>query len=328
MIRLDTIKLKFPADLVTTINDASFVREVRSSGGVEVSDKLTANRIGLGCKSIEIDNLKRDVVVELSAKILKGGYFDLININTVNQCFDTINSIGIVKLKTNDVIDQAMLLRADVTKNLVVKGPLSQYVEALNHLRVNNRYKVDTYRQKNNNGIVFQGKQSSFKERMIFYDKAIDVSRDKLLQAEVSLPKLLNDFSHVLRCETNIAQLRKIRELCGGGNSLLSVLKSDANPNLYLFNKVNSKSVNLELFSQFDGMPFYQVEKLMGQQQIIKELQYDMDLIYQFIESRVRGNVSRYKRRYRSLCYEMQQGRADAINNDLLIEIEQQLKVA
>ena len=130
------------------------------------------------------------------------------------------------------------------------------------------------------------------------------------------------------RQEINIAQLRKIRELCGGENSLLSVLKSDANPNLYLYNKVKSKSVNLELFSQFEGMPFYQVEKLMGQQQIIKELQYDMDLIYQFIDGRVRGNTSRYKRRYRSLCYEMQQGRADAINNDLLIEIEQQLKVA
>lgn len=328
MIRLDSTRIKLPFEVLQTINKSLFFEQKTTKGGVVLSDKAVLQCPALGVKRIDIDNLKEEVLIEFSAKVLKDRYHDLLSIDTIEQCFDTINSTGAVKLIVTDAISKADVLRCDVTKNLHMPGMVKPYIDTLNHLRVNNRYKVEQYKQKKNNGIVFQGKQNSFKERMIFYDKVLDLHKDKDLQKVVPLHKLLGQFNNVLRCETNIVQLRKIRELCGGSTNLLTLLQSNSNPNLFLFNKIKSKTINLELFSKYDGMKFSHLEKLLGQQEIIKQLNFDMDLINQFIDSRVGGNTNRYKKHYRSICLEMLSDKDQQQDNVLLSEIENQLKCA
>jgi hypothetical protein len=328
MIRLDSTKIKLPFEVIHEISKSSFIDKKTTKEGVVISDKAVLNNPIMGVKQIEIDNQRKEAVFEFSAKVLKEQYYDLLNIHTIERCFDTINSIGAVRLNVNDAIGKAEVLRCDVTKNLVMHGDVKEYIDTLNHLRVNNRYTVDQYKQKTNNGIVFNGKQTSFKERMIFYDKTLDLLKDKKMQQAVPMNKLLSQFKNVLRCEANIVQLRKIRELCGGSTNLLKLLNSNTNPNLFLFDKIKSKSINLELFSKYEGMKFSQLEKLIGQKEIIKQLHYDMNLINQFIDSRVGGNTSRYKKHYRSICTEMHSDNSRQKSNELLVEIEQQLKVA
>jgi hypothetical protein len=328
MIKLDSVKLKAPLECVKHLSKSGFLHQNSTKDGNLVSDKHLLSKVSLGLKSISVDNIAGSIVLELSAKILRDQYAELIGINTIERCISEIEKNSPLKLRPAEFMESAEVLRCDVTKNLKMAAPPKAYITALHHLRVNNRYKVDAWHQRGNNGIVFHSKATSFKERIIFYDKLLDTQKDKELQKEMRLPQLQAAFTNVLRCETNIVQAKKIRELCGGSNKLSSILTSDANANLFLFNKIKSKCINLELFTQFDGLKFSTLEKRLGQQQIIRMLSYDMELIGQFIEARVSGNISRYKRQYRSLCIELLSAQEKVQESELYSEIEQQLRVA
>jgi hypothetical protein len=289
-----------------------------------------------GINLISFDNKNQNLTLQLSAKVLSENYYDLINVNTIEQVFDNINKTGIVEINKQNA-SNFKILSCDFTNNIKGDHTPHEYIEACQLMSLNSRYKVDVYNGKgdhnNKNGIVFNGRQKTFKERCIMYGKKDEIIKDRNFIKSLNKPMLMiNQFDGVLRSEMNISSFAKIREYSNTANTLMSVLNSNAvNPNYKLFQKIKSKSgVQTDLFSMSQNMKLYEIEKLYGRQTIIKELCFDMDLIHDFIKRHVKGDTHKYIKDYRFIANEMLV--TDNINgqneNNIIFELEQLLKVA
>jgi hypothetical protein len=312
MDTLDSFKALFSLDTVKDFHEGRFQHEVITAGvnpdsemfNIEPEAKkdiFVANNIETGLKRIEVDQRKHTLIIEGSAKILHEQYLQGITANTIERVFDQINQTGLITLDIPAAIETGTLLRVDVTKNLQVDKPVSEYVGALGLIPVNDKYRIDTYTTES---IVFNGRQISFKERQTFYDKAAEVKKDKEIQGYFrSFGK-----KNIFRAETNLAQLKRIRHYFGT-NNLQDVLKQPVNPNYLLFDKITHRAPNevLQLFDEYQGISLYMIEKTEGRKKIIQQLQMDMVLIDRFLKEHIKGNISRYKKEYRQVLTGMLQ---------------------
>ena len=341
MIRIDSIKIEAPNDILSDIDISCFDQQIikdTTSGQIKSNLlKLKDESKKVGLNSILINEKKNTVIMTLSSKILKENYFELININTVGQVFDEINKTGIIKIDDSQA-NNIIIHSADFTTNLKGTKQPKDYIQALQLMSLNSNYIVTPYtgtgQDKNKNGIVFRGRQKSFKERCIMYHKFDEIIKDKNFIKSLKSPlQVINQFSNVLRIENNVCQHRKIREYTLTDNTLISVLNSQAVlPNYKLFQKIkNLSGVQTDLFSFDPDMKLLQLEKIYGQQTIIKELCFDFGLIKEFISKHVKGNISGYVRKYRQIANDLlnSQNQVTGQNeNDLINEFENLLKVA
>jgi predicted nucleic acid-binding OB-fold protein len=273
-------------------------------GGLITSDPVqivtyTAKDIGTGIKRVTVDERKGTVILEGSAKVLQEQYREGITLDTFERVIDTYNGTGIIRLDPSQVMETGELFTVDVSKNMQMSEQIPEYISALNGLRGNTRYQVDQYQNDNVtvNGIVFKGKARRPRERMIFYDKRKDVSRDK------TLCRFVDQFTGTLRAERNFTQFKSMRDVFGS-NRLQDVLTSQANPTLLLFEKIVSKAPDsfLRLFNETEGMTLHEVERLKGRETIIRDYCcMDIDLVKEFIRQRVKGKLSRYFKEYREV---------------------------
>ena len=307
MVRIDSSKIAAPIDSIKSWDKGNYFRQPLYSGDAQLlSDKSYINNPSLGLKRIEINHTTSQLIVETSGKILKENYYEGINQNTIEQLVDAINNTNLIDIDKSLFIGEGQFLRADFTDNIKVEHNPREYIEALSAINYNPKYRVSTYREKRNKGVVFQGTQKSFKERFIAYYKLLDVLQDKELIKEVGYTKLVNDFEGVVRLEQNKAQLRKIREACSIlDTSIMNVLTSEQKPNYKLLHKIKA-NVQLDLFDDYEHLKMYELEKKFGRRHIIKQLNYDMELIKQLVSNKVKGNTSNYIKHYKQEMYEMQ----------------------
>lgn len=330
MIRLDSIKIEVPESAIKHVGKG-LPHTMNMLGEVITSEiySVPKNQLPFGVRSIQVRERdgSRTAIVETSAKILKDQYYDMITENTVDRYLHELNKNGLV-LFTPELIDSSRVLTMDVTQNLQIGNMIPSYVSAMSCIPITDKYNVTAYKGTGNMGVVWAGKQKSFKERQIFYDKLKDIARDNKLRKHVH-SKDLQRFKGVLRVEGNFTSFKKIREYTGTDNVLMDVLKSDKNVNVLLFDKItrNVSTVNLSLLSEWDGMPLYQIEKREGQKGIIRTFDYDMVKIRAFIRDRVSGNISAYLKSYRNLCNAMKRERGIP-DTDILQELRKYMLTA
>jgi len=339
-MNLDSIKLFIPSEAIRDVNlQGLILNEGRTATNEDIiyQEYKTPSSPGIGLKQVTYKIGKEEVTVELSAKILKGEYYKLINLDTIERVFFEINSSSPITFDPAKAIDTATVGKMDVTDNLHLTSSPEKYLIALNQVRLNDRYNVNDYRQPGNKGIVIQGKQKTFKERMIFYLKELDLNRDKALKNEPYFDTILQQHQGTLRCESNYTSLERIRTAAGtSSNHLKSILMSEEKPNLKLFEKVMQKETQIRLFLEMEngmyaGMGLRQIEQSRGRETIIRECNFDMSLIIDFIR-RARGkgsNNSKAIREYRTQCYEMMEseGKIIKMSNSLIDEIRMKLAV-
>jgi DNA-binding phage protein len=334
MLKLDTVKFKVDNQSIDSIDLYNYWRKPLHKGDVYYDTSYSINPNLLGLKSIQHQPDKDKTIIEISAKILGLKYGELININTIEESIKRINDTNLINLNINKALDSAMLLRCDATENLRVSKDVQEYLDHAHRLRVNTKYQVDEYKMPKNSGVVFKGKQSSFRERQIMYDKFKDMVYNKSnqeLRQIMTYPQIEKHFKGVLRVESNFASLAKIREYMST-DSLVKALESNSNPNLRILDKITSKVEMPELFNMYDDLALRDVERRIGREGIIKHLKYDMGLINKYLSTKVKGNISRYKASYRDILYEMLQSKDDTNQpgkKDIYIEeIRQLLKAS
>lgn len=336
MIRADSMKIYAPADVITDICRDNFNHSTQTAGNTEKlqTDKLIAFGNMSGLKRIEIDQKSNQLQIELSAKILMDNYFELINKNTIEQVFDNINASGIIQIDKSR-LNEFNTHSIDFTQNLKGQHKPHEYMDTCRMI-INGKYICETYKgvndNKNKTGITFRGKQKSFRERMIVYDKFTEITKDKKFVQSLNkqLP-VINQFAGITRVENNVSQHRKIRELTETSNNLISILNSTAKPNYKLFQKIKGKEfIQTELFGLPETMKLYEIEKRYGREKIITDLGSDPDLIKDFLKSRLNAkNISRYVREYFALLNEMQRVDRDSeFDNEIMTEFEYLLKTA
>jgi hypothetical protein len=330
MIRLDSIKIEVPETGIKWAGNNMPCTTV-SRGGEVISETYTVPKQDLpfGVRNIQIrhNGESRTAIVETSAKILRDQYFDMVTVNTADRYLHELNKNGHVMF-TPDLITSSRVLTMDVTQNLQVGDQIPKYLSAMACVPITDKYNVTAYKGSGNAGIVWGGKQKTFKERQIFYDKLKDIARDQKLRKNVH-SKHLQGFNGVLRVEGNFTSFKTIRQYTGTDNILGDILQSDRNVNIQLFDKItrNVNTVNLELLMEWDGMKLYQVEKLEGRKNIIRALDYDMVKIRAFLSERVKGNTSSYVREYRKICNAMRKERGIPETN-ILQEVRQYMLTA
>ena len=255
----------------------------------------------LGLKKVTItQNSKNEsengCVIECSSKILKQDYFNMITQDSLEQFIEQINYSQLIRFDKNKFIDSASVLSCDITKNIQLENNASvlNYLSSVAILPIGDKHNVYNYKSIGNKGVTWNGKQTSFKERMTFYSKELDVKRDKQLQKYLTSNQL-KQFNNVLRTETNFTQFATIRKYTNSNSLLLQdILSSTENPNLLVFDKITKRinfDVDLKLFTEWQGMTLHQIEKLEGRKNIVKQLGGDMTKIKQFLESKVKGKL-------------------------------------
>ena len=111
MVGLDTFKLKLPIDHVKGINYSKFSdTETKSQKGIEIRNVDIHKNIDYGLNAIQVDNLRGEIIISGSAKILKDNYKQSISLNTLDQFTEEINKHGFIEVASDKLLRSTLLV--------------------------------------------------------------------------------------------------------------------------------------------------------------------------------------------------------------------------
>ena len=347
MIQIDSLTVKIPVDNIVSLNDKVFETNKKSFliPDTDCLREIETKKINesvkkpLGLNSIYTNN--HTVDFQVSAKILKDGYFDMINLNTLDRLESEINNSGFIKIKKDSLYNDGICQKADLTKNLKMTKPIPEYITALESFDIHNRhYETKQYK---NEGIVFQKevKTRNLRDRFILYDKKPELIKDTKLLEYIN-PK---QFDGILRFENNLRSNNMFRRLIKvnhtGNISLKEVLESKENPCLENFKNVFGKNPVKPIQTSFYDNKLFgivnsvklkgkQKEKRIGILGIVEFFNYNLNSIKTYLESNYITRVQRYRKfvEYRNFIKEIKNTDVRISENKYISEIIHALETA
>lgn len=201
---------------------------------------------------VATNNQHQTLEIEFSSKILREKYPELISRDTIRQCLENLNSLGICTVDVEGILNHGWVIRADVTKD--VKLMLTD--EVLNALNQNvgnyRRFKWEHYVGK---GITFTKDVVYGKEEIKVYNKY-----KKLLTRSRNFVDTLNNRNEIMdyfygktRFEITIKGEDEIRERLGVGNVIKEFFNALDTPIRNQFDKVFDVSAKVLDTSQCKG---------------------------------------------------------------------------
>ena len=205
---------------------------------------------------IAVSYVKQTLTLEFSSKILKENYPDLISRDTIKKCLTNINQLNICNIDVDSILSNGVVTSVDITydEDLILTDNL---LDALNS-QVNNyrRFKWTHY---NNEGITFTKdvKSKDCTETITLYNKEKEIctSHNKNFLNSLSQPQQIMDyFKGKTRFEITLDTPKKIMNYLNlTDTKIFSVLNSDTNPILILFDKIFNNSVTNISNATFDN---------------------------------------------------------------------------
>ena len=298
MVRLDSIKLKIPFGWFGI--DPDYWDKDAKLKGLSKDNLISQPR-----KNEVKYNLKNDLpkginhlvatehglTIELSAKVLRENYFEGININTIEQVWDTLRKIDQLTLDTGSM-EQTSILRCDSTHTLPIEDTqsISSILTALSLAPTNFKYSTKDYKGES---LIFINKGTSKRERLILYDKLNELRKDSDTKFVSEVFTKVASNSGYLRVETNISSFADIRELFKvastpySGIKLLDALESKENPTLKVYDKILSankfiENTQLNFFFDENEIQFFKslspsrFEKQVGRATLLNNFSFDL----------------------------------------------------
>ena len=223
MITFDKLKLVADITAVVEFDDSQFEKTEKNGSCTYKYYQEVPYLV-----AIKIDCPEKEVVIEFTGKILGSDYPKLISLSTIRQCFQAINSTGIVTLDVEVMMD-ADVVKCDVTKDIHSDDvpKLTNYVRQ----HISNYQKFICRKLRNNNLVVEKNVVTrKMKKRMTIYDKGKEMQKVEN-QRFVEAYGLEGAFDGICRFELNLNSKEQIRNALGSSNTKLqSVLSSNANP--------------------------------------------------------------------------------------------------
>lgn len=205
---------------------------------------------------IAVSYVKQTLTLEFSSKILKENYPDLISRDTIKKCLTNINQLNICNIDVDSILSNGVVTSVDITydADLILNDNL---LDALNS-QVNNyrRFKWTHY---NNEGITFTKdvKSKDCTETITLYNKEKEIctNHNKNFLNSLSQPQQIMDyFKGKTRFEITLDTPKKIMNYLNlTDTKIFSVLNSDTNPILILFDKIFNNSVTNISNATFDN---------------------------------------------------------------------------
>lgn len=253
---------------------------------------------------------KSELVLEFTGKILKDDYYKLINIDTIHQCLNTINNLGICELDVDGVIRSAEVVLCDITMD--VECPFSM-ADVKKHLRASttNNYKWSIKNCSNNGFVIINNVTTpKYYKRFILYDKGKELrkanNRD-FMDWVSDKDNLESYYKSKVRFELNLLNVKQVkRNLDIQDNKLMTVLQSKSNPILTVFDLIfnEDKIKTTTVYNKLDKLA------------LLELCDYDL----QAVEMRIRAtmprnsSISRKMEPYRKLLQDIQASEITPMN--------------
>ena len=179
--------------------------------------------------SIELDYVHSEVILEFTGKALSENYSKLITKETIRECFDNINALGICVIDIETMMLEADVVKCDVTRDAKIQDipQLSNYVR--NHIK---NYRQYICRKLLNGNLILEKNvfNSRSKKRMTIYDKGQEMKMAENKQFTKN-NGLEDTYDGVCRFEINLNSKAQIRKALHAEDTKLStVLNSETNP--------------------------------------------------------------------------------------------------
>lgn len=224
MIAFDKLKLVSTLDSIVIINPANF--DMKIKGGRTVSMTMSMKQPFF--LDIEINYEKGEVIIEFTGKVLGERYPELINLNTVQACFQNINNLGFCEIDIEKMMF-AQVVKCDVTKDVrIVDIPsLNRYIRG--HIKNYQYFKCDL---KRNGNLIIEKNVTGrrYKRRITLYDKEAEMMRTAG-QEFTARYGLDGKYDGMCRFEMNLNSQQAIRDALDiTGTTLSEVLNTGRNP--------------------------------------------------------------------------------------------------
>jgi len=311
IMRIDSNSMQIPFEAINHIDTSHLTHKPQVKNGQTIQDlySITSKELPVGVSGITIDNMRQCAKINTSAKILGENYLDGINKNTYNQFIDSINQLGIVELDKNKVFEQGIFHNIDTTNNVDMSSLYDldkDWTNILGYLEVaklNNKFDVDPYQTKYNQGIVYKGNQKTDKNRLTMYRKYLDLKKadNKHFLKSISNPiAFLNSTKNILRVEGNHTSHRAIKtrmkiETIRVGD----VLTNGTNYNPYMLDKITQPHRQNQLLMVFNDYnpnehQIQDVIQLEGIKNIIRMANYCEHTLKQFVKMYTTDSMFRW----------------------------------
>ena len=356
MVRLDSLKIKFPLSDSFQLNLENCIKKEVTYPLEQPNPNHLINpvKIPLPVTTFEIPRgdlprgvksivqKRNEVEVELSAKILESRYFEGININTIDQVWDTLNTIPQVVFD-DSLMDQAMVLRCDNTYTLPISKSIPSILSTLKVYPSNHKYQVNDFK---NESIVYKHKGSSIRERLILYDKMNELGSDKNNKEFFDIiSKGLDLSKNYLRVECNISKfsdmktLFNVKSVAYSGVRLIDALESKENPTLKVYDKImnaNNSDTQIDLFQEIEVEYYKKLQpsqflRLHGIKNILFKFDYNTNRVRDYFINVIGYNKSVVSKIMKDFAQEVaryETNRGDVSIFEVVQEIRDLLKVA
>lgn len=226
MLKFDKLKLISNIENISTIDEDAFDRTIKNDSTASLKFNITTPYL----LYIEVDFWNNELVIEFSGKVLGKEYKKLISIETIRQCFENINSIGVCTINVEALLYDAVVVKCDVTQDIICNETpaISSYIRS--NIANYNQYSV---KQLRNGNLVIEKNVTTrqSKKRLTIYNKNREMNRaeNKRFMNEYNIPSA--DFDNVCRFEMNLNSMTQIKSaLVIPDTGLLTVLSASNNP--------------------------------------------------------------------------------------------------
>ena len=293
MITFDKLKLVADISAVRTYDETQF-EIIEKNEEVKAMKYYQETPFQL---KLKLDFECGEAVIEFSGKILGKDYPKLISQETIRQCFENINALGICTFNVEALMD-AEVVKCDVTKDI----PVADIPGVTNYIRshICSFQRFQCRKMRNGNIVIDKNVVSSkTKKRMTIYDKGKEMQRSPN-RPFVEEHGLEDAFSGICRFELNLNSKEQIRNsLHIGDTKLMTVLSADANPILDFLDEVVKPR---EEMVQMNDKKSYMTML------VLKDCDYDLEKV----ETKMRGfypsrgtSISKVMEPYRKMMEQM-----------------------
>ena len=298
MIRLDSTHIELPLYGVHSFTRESFTLETSETlPGVFIKDRheLRKDIHAVGINNIALDQINETAKFRISAKLLHDDYFDGINIHNIERVVHSINQSGIIRVCPDIFINEGRVFNVDETHNVDMGQVLTENWQGISsELAVsvlNPKFQPNVNNTRRNQGITFKGNQTSQKNRLIMYNKALELKKagNRLFMASLKRPMLLLERAqHQLRCELNMTDFKFIRDRFNVDSlKLADILTASGQPIVDMMDKITMpgtmNQLELILKSEYTGWDFFMMH---GIENIIRLAEYDETKIKAVVKSK------------------------------------------
>ena len=312
MIKFDKLKIVVNEKYITNINEDVFTTIIKNGQIAEYRYEQQYPYL----LYIEKDLIEHELVIEFTGKILQEQYPLLISQDTIHQCLDNINRLGICHIEVSSIITAAQVVKADVTQDICC----GSYEQLIGSLRTSIK-NYNKYLSRVVNGTFVIEKNvvtRSCKLRMTIYNKA-DEMRLKTNQDYLFLlpntEEVVEYFADKVRFELNLNSKEQIRKQLNLNNTMLyDVLHSDINPIVNFMDKVfedepapqGLKLRDLERLALLEkvGMDMHKLEMIVRQHSSPKSHISQLMLPYRNLLKTIEYQDTNYLQTIRTLLLE------------------------